>query len=85
MAFWDVEDESSVTTYVLPELRETTLVWTFTLSNSVIRACGIRSVKARSSSGDGLRWVMPVVRTCIHSPSFAREVCSPAYLEPESA
>ena len=36
------------------ELREVTRVWTFTLPNSVVRAVGIASVNARSSSGDGL-------------------------------
>jgi len=43
---------------VLPELREVTLVWTFTLPNSVIRHCGIASVKPRSSSADGLSWTV---------------------------
>src|SRR5918999_5061330 len=45
---------SSETTYVLPALRETARVWTFTLPNSVTRAFGISSVNARSSSGEGL-------------------------------
>src|SRR5918996_2826500 len=45
---------SSETTYVLPPLRETARVWTFTLPNSVTRAFGISSVNARSSSGEGL-------------------------------
>src|SRR6185436_21083530 len=50
--------ERSPTTYVLPELREVTRVWTFTLPNSVIRHCAIASVKPRSSSADGLSWTV---------------------------
>jgi hypothetical protein len=48
------DEGSSVTTEVLPALRETTRVWTFTFPNSVMRHCGICSVNARSSSGVGL-------------------------------
>src|SRR5437867_7588369 len=48
---------SSVTTNVLPALREVTRVWTLTLSNSVIRQFGICSVNARSSSALGLSWI----------------------------
>ena len=44
---------SSVTTNVLPEERDVTRVCTFRLPNSVIRHCGISSVKLRSSSGEG--------------------------------
>src|SRR3990172_87686 len=53
--------ERSARTKVLPALRETTFVCTFTLPNSVTRACGISSVKRRSSSGEGLSWM---VRAC---------------------
>src|SRR4051812_46025726 len=48
---------SSVTTKVLPALRETTRVCTFGLSNSVILAFGISSVNARSSLAEGLSWI----------------------------
>src|SRR4030095_3441023 len=50
--------ERSATTYVLPELRDVTLVWTFTLPNPVTRHCGIASAKLRSSSADGLSWTV---------------------------
>src|SRR4029453_5418644 len=50
--------ERSATTYVLPELRDVTRVWTFTLPNSVTRLCGIASVKPRSSSAEGLSWTV---------------------------
>src|SRR3954453_12442084 len=42
---------------VLPEERDVTLVWTFTLPKPVIRVCGISSVNARRSSGEGLSWI----------------------------
>ena len=48
--------EGPPTTCVLAALREVTRVWTFTLPNSVRRACGMASVNARSSSGVGLTW-----------------------------
>src|SRR2546428_7588977 len=48
---------SSVTTKVLPALRDTTRVWTFTLSNSVTRQFGISSVSFLSSSALGLSWI----------------------------
>src|SRR6476620_6877727 len=57
IAFWLVAAGSSVTTYVDPVERDTTLVWTFTLSNSVTRQADISSVKARSSSAVGLSWI----------------------------
>src|SRR5215208_5646797 len=50
--------ERSATTYVLSELRDVIRVWTFTLPNSVTRHCGIASVKRRSSSEDGLSWIV---------------------------
>src|SRR4029453_940547 len=50
--------ERSATTYVLPELRDVTRVWTFTLPNSVTRLCGIAWVKPRSSSAEGLSWTV---------------------------
>jgi hypothetical protein len=48
---------SSVTTNVLPEDLDVARVWTFTLSNSVIRVLGISSVNLRSSSALGLSWI----------------------------
>ena len=48
---------SSVTTNVLPALREVTRVWTFGLSNSVIRVLGISSVNFLSSAAEGLSWI----------------------------
>src|SRR5215212_2057390 len=51
-------EDGPPTTYVLPALRETTFVCTFTLSNSVTRAWDISCVKRRSSSGEGLSWIV---------------------------
>jgi hypothetical protein len=48
--------EGAPTTCVLATLLDVTRVWTFTLPNSVRRACGMASVNARSSSGVGLTW-----------------------------
>src|SRR5947208_9184852 len=57
MVFPD-DDPRPPTTNVLPELRDVTLVWTFTLPNAVTRHWGICSVKARRSSGEGLSWTV---------------------------
>ena len=76
LAHSDYRDHTRVasltTPYVLALERESTLVWTFTLSNSEMRVCGISSVNLRSSSGVGLT-VSDAALTCIlvkHSLSF---------------
>src|SRR5439155_19577599 len=57
MVFPEAVVGSSVTTNVLPALRDVTLVWTLGLSNSVIWVFGISSVNVRSSSAEGLSWI----------------------------
>src|SRR6266567_546525 len=64
---------SSVTTKVLPALRDVTRVWTFGLSNSVIRQFGISSVKARSSSALGLSWILLASTVTVASHSYPRK------------
>src|SRR5437588_8691283 len=57
MVFPEAVVGSSVTTKVLPALRDVTRVCTFGLSNSVIRVFGIASVKVLSSAAEGLSWI----------------------------
>src|SRR5436190_23628843 len=63
---------SSVTTNVLPAEREVTRVWTFTLSNSVIRQFGISSVNARSSWALGLSWIFFASTATMATPHVFR-------------